>query len=1393
MFGSLPNSSYSSIAKAQSTDRIEQVLSNLTPAQRQAIKQLKTSDQGGLQLSPELDQKSDAEVSVIVEFKDKPQKTALLEAQSKGKSLSAEEAKAKVDASHETFQNDLQTIFKNELKGKKDIYTIKRSFKHAFNGVTMTLPANKVKALLKSTAVKTVWSDMEVQVEPPVNEQTQEQAETHTMVTFPGIEKLHEEGFTGKGVKVGILDTGIDYNHPDLKDAFKGGYDFVDNDNDPMETTYDDWKKSGKAEINGGTYYTEHGTHVAGIIAGQGKNNTTDTPVEGVAPDADIYSYRVLGPYGSGSTSAILAGIDRAVADGMDIISMSLGANYNDPLYATSIAVNNAVLAGVTTVVAAGNAGDQMYTLGSPGTSPLAITVGASDTSVTIPTYTGTAQASTGDLPADMKLAAQGPADKVADFQGQTLKMVNVGFGGETSYWMGAAGTSTPIDVNGKVVLAQRGSFSTAQIIATAKSHGAKAVVLYNTSTDSLGDVFLGDAFGYIPTFLLSYSQGAAIAAKLPLTPAFKGTSLDFTFGNMSKIVTEGDKLASFSSRGPSRVLYEIKPEVTAPGVSVYSTVPSYVHGVAQIGNYQYAYERLSGTSMATPNVSGVAALLKQAHPDMTPADIKSTLMNTAAPLKGEYSVFEQGAGRVDPNKAVHSEIEIQVKDRTETLTDSATPNANGMNTLADKGVKTIKDITGGLSFGQQAVSGNDIKDKRTVTFFNNSKDSKTYDVKVEFHTLNGRFPNDFRVSNDAAANGVTLEAASDITVNGNSKREMNITINVPKTAKLGTYEGFVVYTNKDNPDETYKLPFAIHTVEEGIDHIAVDPPAFTTGVEAGYTGIRWSVGLLFQLKSHMRTLDLFLVDPKTNQEIGFLGTLDGMGAGENIEYYLRGVMNEGYYYPLTGNPDQPIAYDYEQTEPGLYKIKLVGTTDQGKTFNSDAPVYYSVTQPILSVDSGVYEYSPDQQTVSLSGSVYDKDVEAMNAGGMNVSQADNKVVYTMPGSGGGLGGGTKSVSVLVDANGKFTTQIPMNPNVQPLPVQMYAENKATVRNYSSYKNLYYVKQGTPYGTALPDKQNVKAGDKVTVTLSMNNMTNMKQAVYSFINSDASKNVDVVSIKPHATLDGKVDLKTEKIEIGSTIKTNITATLTGDAAKTGVTGKVPMVDITYKVKDDSNSVSLDLAQFNVLYTNTDDTTKSAFGISIPYQVERTYSYMKSFVFAEAFGNPYLDEPSSALDYVKAGAKVKVTDEAGKEYPNTLGSHVGFPWALSSNLPLTDKPFTLEVDMPGHFTVKKTFTIGLKENGEVKPYSKALYYNYAPGGDVNKDNVIDVNDALFIKKYWKENKREADVNYDGVVDEKDMQYVLNNYLMQNPWMENAPKAEKKYQGKTLEDVLKEVGM
>ncbi|XRG77633.1 S8 family serine peptidase [Rossellomorea sp. GAMAL-10_SWC] len=1396
--------SFSQQVHAQATSKIEQVLAQLTPQQREAIKQLKLSDKEGLQLSSDVDQTSDKLTPVIVEFKDKPQQTAVLEAEAEGVTLTTDAAKEKVDASHETFQKDLKIIFSSELKSKKNSYSIKRSYKKAFNGVSMTLPANKIKSLLKSNAVKAVWSDMQVQVEPPsIKETTTKQAATHTMVTFPGVEKLHQEGFTGKGVKVGILDTGIDYNHPDLKGAFKGGYDFVDNDNDPMETSYADWKKSGQPEIgsSGEAYYTEHGTHVAGIIAGQAKNNA-DFAVEGVAPEADIYAYRVLGPYGSGSTSAILAGIDKAVSDRMDIINMSLGANYNDPLYPTSIAVNNAVLAGVTAIVAAGNSGDRMYSLGAPGNAPLAITVGASDTSVSIPNFSGSLHSSTGDLAADLKLAARGLTDDVADFDGQTLQMVNVSYGGETSYWMGSAGNSDPIDVKGKIVLAQRGSYGITQIIATAKAHGAKAVALYDTDIP-LGDVYLGDGYGLLPTFLVSNAQGKALAAKLPLVGASKGTSLGFTFSNMKQQVTVGDKLAPFSSRGPSRVLYDIKPEVTAPGVSVFSTVPSYMHGADQIGNYQYAYERLSGTSMATPNVVGVAALLKQAHPDMSPSDIKSTLMNTADPLNDKYSVYEVGAGRVNPYDAVHSQTEIQVKDKTSTVKDNISNNE--ATTLASKGIKQIKNITGALSFGEQAVTGKDLTDQRAITVFNKSSVDKTYDVKVQFQTLDGRFTNDSRADQDAAANGVTLDVKSSVKVKRYSSANMDATINVPKTAKLGTYEGYVVYTNQKDPNETYKIPFAIHTVKEGIDYLKGNPPAFTVPYEAASNATKWSIGVNFKLNSHMRYFDFFIVDPKTDKEIGFLGSADGMGADENIEYYFRGILNNGQYYPLTGDPDNPIGYDLKEIDPGLYKIRMVGTNDKGETFTADAPVYNGVKEAKVTMNNmkagGIYETTnPTDTKVSVSGNVFDKEIDEMKAAGITASQGDNNFTYYNPNN-------SQEKSIPLDSQGNFNAEIPLStsgPIVNAITEYDFSDyTKSTVRNYGSFIDAYFVRKGTAYTTAISDKQHINMGESTTVTFSTKNIkTNVKKAEFTFLYP--SQYLDLINVQPNAAFKGKLDVQYTAAQFNNSLtKMTVTATATGDLANTGIAGDVSLVDLTLKAKDLYYKGPMNFYNgtgssrfFNAVYTNVDNTTVTTQGIQPYFYIQPTYSLMRAQVQAEGLMLFGAEPMAKQIDFNKTGTKISVKDVNGKEYG--VSDPLGYAGNLSqaafrTRLPITDDEFTLKIDVPGHFTFSKDFKIGVNEDGKTTAGSKPINYDYIPGGDVNKDNVIDVKDALYIQTYWNTNKRDADINYDGVVDAKDMQYVINNYKMQNPWNDNSPKAATKYKGKTLDDVLQALGL
>ncbi|MGZ8781210.1 MAG: S8 family peptidase, partial [Thermoanaerobaculia bacterium] len=161
----------------------------------------------------------------------------------------------------------------------------------------------------------------------------------------------------GEGVVVAVIDTGVDRFHPALAGKVIGGYDFVNDDDDPM----DDHR---------------HGTHVAGIIA------ASSPAMTGVAPGVSLLAYKVLDHTGNGEMSAIVAGIDRAVADGADVINLSLGTggHPDDPM---ARAVDAATAAGVIVVVAAGNAGE-FHTIGSPGVAATAITVGAWESATTI-------------------------------------------------------------------------------------------------------------------------------------------------------------------------------------------------------------------------------------------------------------------------------------------------------------------------------------------------------------------------------------------------------------------------------------------------------------------------------------------------------------------------------------------------------------------------------------------------------------------------------------------------------------------------------------------------------------------------------------------------------------------------------------------------------------------------------------------------------------------------------------------------------------------------------------------------------------------------------------------------------------------------------------------------
>ena len=733
--------------------------------------QLATAEENtaSLKLSDDINLNSDEKVSVIVELEELPEQLAIAEAEEKGETLSEASAKAQVEASQDSFEEDLSTT--------DSTYTITHTYQTVFNGFTIELPANQLEALSEVEGVKTIWENDEVQLIDPVLDETvlEEAIEPYMADSVPylGVDRLHVEGITGEGVKVGVIDTGIDYTHPDLAAAYKGGYDFVDNDDDAQETTYDDWLASGMPEFNanGNSYYTSHGTHVAGTIAGQG-DNESDYATTGIAPDADLYSYRVLGPYGSGYTADVLGGIERSVEDGMDVINLSLGAGVNDPLYPTSVAVNNAVLSGVTAVVSAGNSGSGMYTLGSPGTSPLAITVGANDVPLVFTDFTGYLN---DDFSAGLVNISSGFETDFDALEAGEYEIVYAN--------LGSVGDFNQVDAEGKVALVARGELAFVDKIANAKAAGAEAIIIYN-NLPGAGHIpnYFGEGVNFVAGFSLTYEDGIALRDAIT-------EDSTFTFGDRSESQTAGGVLADFSSRGPVNGSFAIKPEVSAPGVSTLSPVPTYMNGPDYIGEYEFAYGRKSGTSMSAPHVAGTAALLLEVKPELTPADLKTTLMNTANPMTLDYSVFEIGAGQIDPVAAIESEMLIQVKGETETLDEN------------DQ-VTKIRDLTGALNYGALAPKGKNVREIQSVTFKNTSAEKKTFTVDVDYHV-------GIRGSKDALANGVTVQAPQKVVVPANTTVSKNFFFVSPKTTETGTYEGYINVTNQADAEESYRIPFA--------------------------------------------------------------------------------------------------------------------------------------------------------------------------------------------------------------------------------------------------------------------------------------------------------------------------------------------------------------------------------------------------------------------------------------------------------------------------------------------------------------------------------------------------------------------------------------------------------
>ncbi|MCL2577573.1 MAG: S8 family serine peptidase [Defluviitaleaceae bacterium] len=345
-------------------------------------------------------------VGVIVLFQSGPAEVQVVESQMDGQPVTPFAAEKIAEDDHVLFRQELNALFGvtgQEVQPMSQNYEIRWEYRRAINGVSLTLPSDMVAELADFKSVRAVFPNPLITIEPfeeisNITTTTPQSINISPPGMAPGratmrADEMHALGYRGKDVLIAVIDTGINYTHPALADAFPSLEEMQSrNPNITERDTINGifygrnfyWDSIPLNDPNESINRTNHGTHVAGTIAG--RDTGEDVAILGVAPEAKVISYRVLGPDNSGPLDVVLAAIDKTAHDRPDIVNMSLGTDLNSPVCILALAVNNIMLAhpNITFTISAGNSGRHgFYTVGTPASATMAITVGSAALSPT--------------------------------------------------------------------------------------------------------------------------------------------------------------------------------------------------------------------------------------------------------------------------------------------------------------------------------------------------------------------------------------------------------------------------------------------------------------------------------------------------------------------------------------------------------------------------------------------------------------------------------------------------------------------------------------------------------------------------------------------------------------------------------------------------------------------------------------------------------------------------------------------------------------------------------------------------------------------------------------------------------------------------------------------------
>jgi subtilisin family serine protease len=554
-------------------------------------------------------------------------------------------------------------------------------FQHAINGIKVQGTPAQIKSFAELPGV--------VQVKEV---RTYSMNNAHS-VPFIGAPTVWQSppGLHGEHVRIAVIDTGVDYTHanfggPGTVAAFNAAFANSTQPADPTLFGPKAPKVKGGIDLVGDAYDANvagsvpvpdpnpldcngHGSHTSGTATGFGVTTAgatfkgpydATTPSQpftigpGVAPLADLYAVRVFGC--SGSTNVVVDAIDWAIAHNMQVISMSLGADHGTEDDADAEASENAVDAGIVVAAASGNSGAITYVTSDPGSGEKAISVAAIDSHDSFPgeslklTPGGTIVA----IDANGIPAGNGSLAVVVLPDTKGTGSAGVSLGCDPAEYTAAG-------VAGKLVVTVRGTCARVDRAIYGQQAGAAAVVMINSSAGYppyegpiTSNPDTGAPFTVTIPFLGVQGPSAAAGDGAALKAAASTTLTSTTIANPTF-----RQFASFSSAGPRSGDGHLKPNIAAPGVSVFSTAV----GTGNQGLFE------SGTSMATPHVAGSAALAVQAHPLWSAAEVSAAIVNTAdsTQIVG-FSPQLGGNGLVQPFGAVRTSVVARAQDGTPSL-----------------------------------------------------------------------------------------------------------------------------------------------------------------------------------------------------------------------------------------------------------------------------------------------------------------------------------------------------------------------------------------------------------------------------------------------------------------------------------------------------------------------------------------------------------------------------------------------------------------------------------------------------------------------------------------------------------------------------------------------------